>query len=294
VSSTLRIEAQAARRLSPAFAWPTLALAVAVLAGLVASTWLAATGAIPLWAGAIANTVFLYAAYTPLHDSIHGAIVPRRKGWGWVHTAVGMASAAPLWMFYHHHRKSHFQHHARANFDDDPDLYAKGGFALVFFVKIPWALLNYFNPVLLWSECRRFRLTRAETALTMALFALYAGIALAVVASGHGVELVVLWLVPWFVGNLVMLTAFGWAPHHDHGETGRYRDTRVSLFPGGDLLTLWQNLHLIHHMLPAVPFYRYRAVFDAIRPCLEQHGARIEGFWPGTPVRYTPTQVRVT
>jgi hypothetical protein len=29
-----------------------------------------------------------------------------------------------------------------------------------------------------------------------------------------------------------------------------------------------------------VPFYRYRAVFDELRPTLVQHGARIEGFWP--------------
>ena len=119
----------------------------------------------------------------------------------------------------------------------------------------------------------------------MALFALYAAVALAVITMGYGLELLVLWFVPWFVGNLLMLTAFGWAPHHDHSETGRYRDTRISLFPGGDFLYLFQNLHLVHHMLPSVPFYRYRAVFDEIRPLLERNGARIEGFWPYSPVR---------
>ena len=36
-------------------------------------------------------------------------------------------------------------------------------------------------------------------------------------------------------------------------------------------------------MLPSVPFYRYRAVFEAIRPILQSHGARIEGFWPSAP-----------
>ena len=288
MSSTVRLEAEAARRHSPAFAWPTLVLAVVLLAGLVASTWAAAAGAMPLWLGAAINAAILYAIYTPLHDAIHGAIVPRRKGWGWVHTAVGMASAAPIWMFYHHHRKSHFRHHARTNFADDPDLYAKGSFARVCFVKMPWMLINYFNPFALLADCRRHRLTASETAITMALFALQAALVVAVVAAGYGLEFVVLWLLPWFVGNHVMMMAFAWMPHHDHSETGRYRDTRIALFPLGDLLLLQQNLHLIHHMLPAVPFYRYRAVFEEIRPCLEQNGARIEGFWPHAPAGGTP------
>jgi fatty acid desaturase len=117
----------------------------------------------------------------------------------------------------------------------------------------------------------------------MALFALYAVTAIAVIAAGFGYEFLMLWVVPWFVGNLLMLTAFGWAPHHDHSETGRYRDTRISLFPGADLLYLYQNLHLVHHMLPSIPFYRYRVAFSELRPLLERNGARIEGFWPTSP-----------
>ena len=280
MSSTLRLEAEAARRLTPAFAWPTLVLAMVLVVGFIAVTWLAAAGAAPLWLGAAVNTAILYAIYTPLHDAIHGAIVPRRKGWGWVHTAVGMACAAPIWMFYHHHRKSHFHHHARTNHDDDPDLYGKGSFARVCFVKMPLMLLNYFNPIALLADCRRHGLTGQEVTVTMALFVLQTAVVAGIVAAGYGLELVVLWLIPWFVGNHIMMMAFAWAPHHDHGETGRYRDTRIALFPMGDVLLLQQNLHLIHHMLPSVPFYRYRAVFEAIRPQLEQNGARIEGFWP--------------
>jgi len=123
----------------------------------------------------------------------------------------------------------------------------------------------------------------------MALFAAYAMTATAIIAAGFGTELLVLWVIPWFVGNLFMLTAFGWAPHHDHSETGRYRDTRISLFPGADLLYLYQNLHLVHHMLPSIPFFRYRAAFNELRPLLERNGARIEGFWPTSPARRSGT-----
>ena len=85
----------------------------------------------------------------------------------------------------------------------------------------------------------------------------------------------------------VMLTFFTWIPHHDHSETGRYRDTRVSLWPGAELL-FGQDPHLIHHRMPAIPYYRYRATFDDLGPILERHSVRIDGFLPRTATGATP------
>jgi fatty acid desaturase len=283
--STIKIEAEVARRHSPAVAWPTIIFLAMLWLTLVVSTWLAINDQLPLLAASMINLVVLYCMYTPLHDAVHSAIVARNPELRWINTALGMAAAAPIWMFFHHHRKSHFLHHAKTNMPEDPDSFAMGGFARVLFIKTPWSLINYFNPVTLYRDCRRLRLGDGERRLTMALFALQALAALAIVFAGYGLELVTLWLVPWFIGVLLMQVSFGWAPHHDHSETGRYRDTRISLFPGADWLLLFQNLHLVHHMLPSVPFYRYRAVFDELRPVLESHGARIEGFWPYSPVR---------
>lgn len=278
--STTRFEAEVARRHSPEIAWPTIALALGALALWAVSSVLALDGTIPLLAAMAINTVVMYAIYTPVHDSSHSAIVPRRKNLRWVNVAIGTISALPIFMFFHHHRKSHFIHHARANRPEDPDKFAMGSFAEVFFVKTPWALLNYFNGVALYRDCVALKMPKREIRITMAQYGLLMALLVGLVVAGYGIELLTLWLIPWFVGVLLMQVAFGWFPHHDHSETGRYRDTRISLFPGGDLLYLQQNLHLIHHMLPAVPFYRYRAVFDELRPTLERHGVRIEGFWP--------------
>jgi beta-carotene hydroxylase len=277
---SVREEAAVARRHSPEIAWPTIALTVALVATLAISSALAIAGDLPILAAAAINTVALYAIYTPLHDASHSAIVPRRKDLRWVNTAIGIVAAFPIFMFHFHHRKSHFVHHARTNMPDDPDTFAMGSFARVFFVKTPWSMINYLNGFALYRDGIRYKLSRRDRALTMAQYALVVAILIGAVVAGYGYELLMLWLLPWFVGVLLMQVAFGWFPHHDHSETGRYRDTRIALFPGGDLLFLWQNLHLIHHMLPSVPFYRYRAVFDELRPALEQHHARIEGFWP--------------
>jgi beta-carotene hydroxylase len=111
-------------------------------------------------------------------------------------------------------------------------------------------------------------------------FAAYAVVVIALCAVGYWREVLLLWFVPWWIGQSVMLTLFTWTPHHDHRETGRYRNTRISLFPGANLLLLGQNYHLIHHMIPSIPYYRYRDTFEEMRPLLDENGVRIEGFLP--------------
>ena len=283
--NTMKQEAEAARRHTPAFAWPTVVFAVVALAGLVLVTWLGAERILTLWLAGLLNGMLMFAIYTPLHDASHNAILPRRKGWMWVNAAVGMASAAPIFMFHHHHKKSHIQHHNLASTDEDPDQYGFVGFWSAFLVKIPMTLLHYLNPVTLWRECHRFKMPAGEIAITMSLYVVYVAVIALVLTMGYWLEFIVLWLVPWFLGNLIMLMTFGWAPHQVDRAQGRYHDTRIALFPGGDILFLWQNLHLVHHMLPMVPFYNYRKLFTDIRPMIEAHGGRIEGLVPGSKPR---------
>ena len=278
--STLRLEAEIARRHTPDFAWPTLLLALALFLVFATATSLALAGRIPIWLAAALNTVFVYALYTVVHEAVHSSISSRRKDLRWVDMPVGMIACVPLWLFFHHHRKSHRVHHARTNQDDDPDIYARGSFLGWCFWRLPRTLLAYFNPLQLRRECDRFGLTIRERRLTMASFAAYAGLVLGLIGTGHGYQLLMLWFIPWWIGQSVMLTLFTWTPHHDHGETGRYRNTRVSIWPGGNALLLGQGYHLIHHMIPSVPWYRYESTFREMRPLLERQAVRIEGFWP--------------
>ena len=73
----------------------------------------------------------------------------------------------------------------------------------------------------------------------------------------------------------------GQVPHYPFDRTDRYGATRISLWPGGDVILLLQNLHLMHHLWPGVPFYNYRRLFVALRPLLVAEGSRIEGLGVG-------------
>lgn len=280
---TISAEMTAGRANTPEFAWPTVWLFLGLFAVFFLSIWAAMTGRIGYALGAAINTVFFYALYTIVHEAIHGNISLKKKHLRWLDLWIGTAACVPLWLFYFPHLKQHMVHHVRANTDEDPDIYARGSFAGWLFLRLPRALIAYFNPFSLYRDCRRYEVPARQVTITFVTFALQSAFVLGLILAGFWVEVLVLWFVPWWVGQTVMLTFFTWTPHHDHHETGRYRDTRESLFPGANLLLMGQNHHLIHHMMPGVPFYRYDKTFRDIRPLLEQNNVRIEGFWPRSP-----------
>lgn len=280
VVSTVRQEAEIGRRHTPDFGGRTLLLEAALFVLFIASTGLALAGIIPMWLGAVGNTLFIYALYTVVHESVHSNISSRTKSLRWVDTVAGLIACIPLWLHFHQHKRQHMQHHAHTNEETDPDIYAKGSFLGWIFLRAPIALLSYFNPVQQYWDCQRFHCVRREYVYTFLSFSAYSAIVIALIAAGYAWEVLILWFAPWWIGQTVMLTFFTWTPHHDHSETGRYRNTRVSLFPGANFILQGQNYHLIHHMIPSIPYYRYKSTFDEMRPILEQKGVRIEGFLP--------------
>jgi beta-carotene hydroxylase len=280
IVSTVRQEAEIGRRHTPNFGGRTLLLEAALFVLFIASTSLALAGIIPMWLGAVGNTVFIYALYTVVHESVHSNISSRTKSLRWVDTVAGLIACVPLWLHFHQHKRQHMQHHAHTNEETDPDIYAKGSFLGWIFLRAPIALLSYFNPVQQYWDCQRFHCVRREYVYTFLSFSAYSAIVIGLIAAGYAWEVLILWFAPWWIGQTVMLTFFTWTPHHDHSETGRYRNTRVSLFPGANFILQGQNYHLIHHMIPSIPYYRYKSTFDEMRPILEQKGVRIEGFLP--------------
>lgn len=111
------------------------------------------------------------------------------------------------------------------------------------------------------------------------------GLLVAATATGHFADWLFLWFIPTRLGILILNIFFQWLPHHPFDRTDRYHNTRLSLWPGGTFLTLQQNLHLMHHLWPSVPFYNYARLYRALRPLLVAEGVRIEGLMVGSQVR---------
>ncbi len=243
----------------PAVAWPTVALFIGAGAVFATSTALGISGSLPVAVAVLVNTVCCYAFFTVLHDACHRSLSrhPAVNEW-FGHLSAPMV-AAPF-ISYSVFRFVHMQHHRFTNHDDsqDPDAYSSNGPAWSW--PFRWATQDvrylFFYAPLIGGRPRREKI---ELAATLAVEAVIFG---AIIAAGHGVELLVFLILPTRLNILFLGFAFDFLPHHGLEHTpqeDKFKTTRNRV--GWERLMspvlLYQNYHLVHHLHPLIPFYRY-------------------------------------
>ncbi|MGB5265924.1 MAG: fatty acid desaturase, partial [Polyangiales bacterium] len=105
--------------------------------------------------------------------------------------------------------------------------------------------------------------------------AILAAVIVGALATGTFALLATIWFGPVLIAVAFLALTFDFLPHYPYDSRERFLDTRI--YPGRFLnaVLLGQNYHLIHHLWTTIPWYRYQRVFRAIRPDLEERGARI-------------------
>lgn len=282
-------ERQMAKSLSPAVAWPTLALALTLpitFAGLVA---VGLAGWIPMWVCTPILALVSYGHYSLVHEAIHGNVVAEPRRLHWLNTLVGWIGAICLGIGWPLLQRTHVLHHSHTNTDKDPDIVVKGTL-----IELIWKWGRDIVPGLIpvgviaalskkvYSQLREF-LSDTEILQCSIQPLLVLGLLAFALATGNGAAWFWLLFAPQQLAVLILMIFFQWLPHHPFDRTDRYGATRISLWAGGKILTLQQNLHLMHHLWPSVPFYNYAKLYVALRPLLEAEGSRIEGFAPRSP-----------
>ncbi|HEX7759550.1 MAG TPA: fatty acid desaturase [Caulobacteraceae bacterium] len=280
-------EKRIALALSPPVAWPTLALAVVLPLTLLAVMGLGFARVLPLWACTPILTAVSYAHYTLVHESIHGNVVSSPKNLGWINTVVGWIGSLGMGAGWPALQRTHLLHHSHTNTERDPDIVVKGTFGQLlvkWLAMVPMSLLPMF--ALRFISAERYErlgtiLSPAEIAQVSAVTLFTWALLIAAIATGRVADWLMLWFLPTRLGILILNIFFQWLPHHPFDSTVRYHNTRISLWRGGTFLLLQQNLHLMHHLWPSVPFYNYARLFRALRPVLVAEGSRIEGLMVG-------------
>jgi fatty acid desaturase len=296
------------RRYTGGFGWPTVVLCVALVATQAGLIALAASGALPLWAGCLTCSLLAYASYTVHHDATHKAISGRVARWRGLEVACGTVAALSLGLELGGYAANHLRHHANTNDPADPDLLVKGPLwqvplkwaflmALVTVGALPYgdhlvrAVLRRLVPAFAEPASERDRADglrlRRWTQLSLLLL-------VATIPFGAFPVAFALWWLPSRLGILLLMVLFQWLPHFPFDRTDRFGATRVNRFPGSTWLLLQQDRHLVHHLYPSIPWYRYRAAYRELRPILEANGAIIEGIGtaPHAPIRLrTPSAV---
>ena len=263
-------------------AWRTVGLALFVLLLLVGSSTLAQLGHLSFWWAIPLNTIAIYLLFTPAHEAAHGNIKGRAMGYKWLEDAVGWVSSmsftAPLPMF----RRIHLIHHTHTNDPhEDPDYWVADRRLWMVILRCFTVMGDYY-----YHYFRRTKELLASPHTRREWWQSIAGLVIAYAAViGWGLTAgwvypLLLWLLPALLATAFLAFVFDYLPHHPHSIQQRYLDTRIILFPGLSTLLVSQNMHLIHHLYPGIPYYHYGDTFELLEEELRDKGANIED-WSG-------------
>lgn len=241
----------------PRLALPTVGIYFAALTAFVVSTIGYINGWSPAWVTIPVNAAVTFVMFTVVHDASHYSISSTR----WVNglfgrlawLLVGPVVAFPSFGYIH------IQHHRHSNDDEqDPDTFASHG--KWWQLPFRWPAVEYFYLRYYLPRARSRPVAEVAETLVMLTLSL-TGLTVAIV-TGHFWTLAVVFLIPQRIGVTILAWWFDWLPHHgleDTQRSNRYRATRNRV--GAEWLftpvLLSQNYHLVHHLHPSVPFYRY-------------------------------------
>jgi beta-carotene hydroxylase len=255
---------------TPRIAWPTLAVFAGAFAVWVASAASLAAGAAPAWLSLLLSTAAAFAIFTPLHDAAHRSLGDSRLLSEGVGRVAALVLAAPFPAF----RFVHLEHHRHTNDPlADPDYWS--GRPPAWSRPLRWLTQDWHYYAFIFAARRsRPRGELAEVGIWLLLQ--LTGIGTALVA-GHAAWLFLAWLLPARLALGLLAFAFDYLPHVPHAVLARDDPYRATLIRSNAWLTplfLYQNYHLVHHLYPGVPFYRYAHVWYRQRQQLEARGAR--------------------
>lgn len=225
------------------------------------------------WLGIfLLQSLMVFLAFTPMHESSHG-IASRKR---WVNEAVLLGCTPFFLADTSLFRLIHVTHHAKTNQgEEDPDHFTSaptlGGRWLRSFLLV----FNYYR--FAWTKLK-FR----DRALYYRSFFSASGPILLLVAAillGKLTWLLVAWGLPSFISSGILSFVNTAWPHDTENDPTRMGNTRIHQVPGWlQLLMCNQNLHLVHHLQPTLPWWKYPEVWEANREKWAAQGAKIHDY----------------
>ena len=215
----------------------------------------------PDWCSFCLNVLALHLAGTVIHDASHNAAHHNRL----FNAILGHGSALMLGFAFPVFTRVHLQHHAHVNDpENDPDHFVSTGGPL-------W-LINarfFYHEIFFFQR----RLWRKYDLLEWFLSRLLvASVIFAACQYGFLGYILNFWFVPAGVVGLLLGLFFDYLPHRPFKERKRWKNARVYPSPILNLLIFGQNYHLIHHLWPSIPWYKYQPAYRAVRHLLDRKG----------------------
>ncbi len=213
------------------------------------------------WCCFLSNVLALHLAGTVIHDASHNSAHQNRT----LNAILGHGSALMLGFAFPVFTRVHLQHHAHVNDPkNDPDHFVSTGGPL-------WLIAArfFYHEVFFFKR----RLWRKYELLEWFLSRLFV-VTIVFVSCQYGFlgYICNFWFVPALVVGITLGLFFDYLPHRPFKERDRWKNARVYPSPILNLLILGQNYHLVHHLWPSIPWYKYQPAYYATKPLLDAKG----------------------
>lgn len=229
-------------------------------------------GIMPIWAAMLMCILAAYVAFTGMHDASHLALGRDRR----LSIVAGEICASILLVRFQAFRQLHQRHH---RFTDepskDPDSWTSIGPRWQ--LPLRWATtdLNYYRE---YDPCS-LNIPVSENRLSYLSAVLLIGILASLLLLGYWRQVVFLWLIPARISLFCAAYVADFLPHMRAKvpiEDNKDPCAHIAVVRGWGLtvMLLGHNMHLIHHLYPAVPFYRCLRIWRIKQPELVARGAR--------------------
>lgn len=245
-------------------AWPTLFLFMSTTTLWITNLYFTYNGFVGLPIGLTIGAVLGYINFTPMHDAAHGSLSSKNfQGSKILEEIVGHISAMTLFIPYPAFKILHLQHHSFTNIKEkDPDYWvASQNIIMVilkaFSIKASYYFFVFFKPS---------KALEKKRPLTFGILILYIWTIFIIENSG---TFAAIWIGTSVLALTILAILFDWLPHTPHDKTDRFLNTRIIDKKWLTPIMLYQNYHLIHHLYPRVPFYKYYEKYLEVKTLLK-------------------------
>jgi fatty acid desaturase len=260
----------------PEFAIPTLLMFSGSVVILGVSWWTVLNDLNWPVATILLHTVLSYMFFTVMHDAAHGSVARNLL----VNDIIGSIAA---WLMAPGnnvvaYRWQHMQHHKNlGDKEKDTDIFVFDGPRWRH--PLNW-LFGDVRALRAYSKALKDRPKRDRYFLWAGVGALIV-VTAAFIATGHVVDLLLYMVLPSRLALFVFTFLFAYVPHMPGGmveaEVGPFKASRT--FIGLEWLMtpifLFQNYHIIHHVLPHAPFYRMGRIWRLKEDFMLANGANV-------------------
>lgn len=213
------------------------------------------------WICFCANVLALHMSGTVIHDASHNSAHSDRM----INSILGHGSALMLGFAFPVFTRVHLQHHANVNDpENDPDHFVSTGGPLWMIAARFFYHEIFFFKRKLW---RKYELLEWFLSRAFLFTVVFLGIHYGFIGFVMN-----FWFVPALVVGIALGLFFDYLPHRPFKERDRWKNARV--YPGKvlNLLIFGQNYHLIHHLWPSIPWYKYERAYYATKSLLDEKG----------------------